>query len=81
MNQAQQNAFTLSCSICFDLTQADINALLKSKGLSMQRNSLLACEEAVRDFVGEARWQDGVQIVEAHLRAVEQERASHVQSI
>ncbi len=51
--------FLMGCAIGFDLDSDEVEAILQKAGLS-QENSLTACQYAIKDHVGEARWAAGI---------------------
>lgn len=62
MTKIEQIGFELGCFIGFQICSGELEMMLAKYGLSPE-SSLPDCRQALRDHVGEERYQRGIRII------------------
>jgi len=68
MNARDQIGFTMGCAFGFNLDSDEVDIMLQKYGLTIKDNTLLECQEALREHVGEERWKNGIKIIRSRTR-------------
>lgn len=69
MDQNGRAGFLIGLVIGFDLDSDDAERILREHGLSMDKDDLIICQKAIREHVGETRWQNGLKLIFARMNA------------
>lgn len=70
MDNNQWTGFIMGCALGFDLDSDEIDTILRAANLT-SRDDLMACQKAIHDHIGEARWQNGIRLIQARMRPAE----------
>ena len=73
MDEKDQLGFTMGCAIGFDMDSDEIDIMLEKYGLRLNDNTLLECQEALKDHVGEERWKNGIRVIQSRTRVSKSE--------
>lgn len=68
MTKYEESGFLLGCLMGFDMESDQVEAMLKERNLIIENSSLIDCQLALREQVGEERWKNGVRAIQAHTR-------------
>ena len=68
MDEKQQAGFVIGVAIGFDLDTLEVEEILGAQGLTLDA-SLLECQKAIHDHVGERRWQQGIGLIRQRMNA------------
>lgn len=68
MTENERIGFDMGCAIGFDMDSFDVDAMFERYGLDTHKNSLQECQVALRKRVGEARWVNGIKLIQSRTR-------------